>query len=154
MFGRRATVAHHGAAPMPTGSGGPMVPQTDGWAPFGHGQHPSDQIGAYDGGPLNQWPAYIPGVQLNNGVQYLRSGWYTPTRSVIPNAQTYATVAQANLPGAQRVGSRYTGPIGPITARLFKQQVTAESIRGTAMQAQPWAAGMVPDWARLPVTDE
>lgn len=108
-----------------------------GWRAFGNGQHPSQQIGAYAGLPLNQFPALIPGVQLHGGREGNNPGWYYPSRSVVPQYQQ--TQQFANLPGGQRRGSTFTGPIGPITARLFRARVAAAAVPQTSLFTQPWA---------------
>lgn len=117
---------------------------TAGWAPFGHGQHPSDQIGAYAGSPLNQFPANVPGVQLHEGVEFLSSAWYYPSISAIPNGSIQVSQHEANLPGAQRYGSQYSGAVGPTNVRLFRRRVAAASVQQTALLAQPWAGILAP----------
>lgn len=121
-----------GPIPSARGIGGEA-----GWRAFGSGQHPSAQTGAFDGTLLNQLPANIPGVQLWNGVAGMTQGWYFPSRSVVPSFQQ--TQQMVNLAGAQRRGSMFTGPIGPVSARLYRARVTAAAVPQTSLLSQPWA---------------
>lgn len=139
-YGTRAVIAHRKAqVPAYTdesAGGSGHVPRTNGWAPFGQGQSPVQQIGAYDGPPANQYPALIPGVQRHQGVEFLNSRYYVPSRSAVPIFQQ--TQQHVNLPGPQLDASRYTGAIGPVTARLFRRNVTSQSIQQSALRAEPW----------------
>lgn len=145
MFNRRAIASHRPATPMP----GPAsnVGAVTGWAPFGAGQHPSEQIGAFAGQRLNQFPAYIPGVQLHSGREWGRSNWYYPTVSYVPNGSVQITQQQANLPGSQRWAAQFSGPVGPVNAQQNRFQVAAAQIAQSGMQAYTWAQNLVPQQA-------
>lgn len=115
-----------------------------GWRAFGHGQAASEQIGAFDGSPLNQFPVNLPGVQRYCGVEGLQSGWYYPTVTVVPaGASTVQQVQRGSgtsrLAGAQRRGQTFTGPIGPITAKVFRKRVLAASVDQSALSVESWA---------------
>jgi hypothetical protein len=145
MFGRpRAIRAHRPAAPVPGHGGGPQLGTVTGWAPFGYGQHASNQIGAFAGQLLNQYPANIPGVQLDNGRQGAGVGsrWYYPSLTAIPNGSLQQTQRPNNVIGGQRYGSRYSGGIGPVTAKRNAAALTAAQVRQSGLAAMQWAQGL------------
>lgn len=113
---------------------------TAGWRPFGVGAQPNEQIGAFDGSLLNQFPAKWDEPQLWGGVIGLNSHWQVPTVSVLP--YWVQTQRPTNLPSAQRDASRYTGGIGPLTARRFRANVTAAQVRQSGAQAMAWASDL------------
>lgn len=146
MFGRRprGITSHRPAVATPAHGGGPMPGTQAGWAPFGYGQHPSDQIGAYAGQLLNQYPANIPGVQLSNGRQASGVGahWYYPALTAIPNGSLQQTQRPNNVTGGQRYGSRFTGPIGPVNAKRAAAALSAAQVRQSGLAAMQWAQGL------------
>lgn len=147
MFGRPKQLRMRGALvstqPVVTPANA-HVNGTAGWAPMPGAQHPSQQIGVYAGSLLNQYPAYIPGVQLHQGVESLMPRWYTPTAFALPPGSTNLQTTQRpnNVMGGQRYGSQFSGPIGPISARKNQANVVAAQVRQSGMQALQWAQGL------------
>lgn len=139
MFGTakrpRAVPSPRGAAPVPDNFPG----YTTGWAPFGNGQSPVQQTGAFAGQQLNQYPANIPGVQLSSGRNWGRTGWYYPTLFAIPNGSPQQTQQNANLAGGQRNGSTYRGGLGPLQQQGIMAGVTAQQIAQSGAAALGWA---------------
>lgn len=118
---------------------------TAGWRGIGYGAAPSEQVGAYDGTVLNALPAIVPGVQLHQGVEGMNSGWYYPTVSAIPGGSPQEYRPTPGAAGGQRYGSRYSGPIGPLSVRRMRQRVAQASIEQTALMAEPWAGVLAPN---------
>lgn len=118
---------------------------TAGWRAFGHGQHASDQIGAYDGTPLTSLPGIVPGVQLHAGVEGLDAGWCYPSVSAIPNGSIQQTPAVAAADTGQRYGSIFSGPLGPLNVRRMRARVSQASIEQTSLMAEPWAGVLAPN---------
>ncbi len=115
---------------------------TAGWAPGYGSPSPNQQIGRYAGGLLNQYPASPSGVMLHGGREWGSSHWYYPAVSVIPNGSTQQTTRPNNVMGAQRSGSIFGGPIGPVTARLFRARVADAQVRQSGLSASDWAQGL------------
>lgn len=115
-----------------------------GWRPMPGSQNPSQQIGAFNGSLLNQFPARIDGVQLHSVREFGNPYWYTPTRFPLPVGSTnlQTTTRPNNLPGAQRYGSQFSGPIGPISARKNQANVVAAQVRQSGLNALRWAEGL------------
>lgn len=139
MFGTakrpRAVPSAHPAAPVPTGPTG----YVNGWAPFGNGQHATQQTGAFAGQQLNQYPVNIPGVQLSSGRNWGRSAWYYPSIFAIPNGSPQQTQQNANIAGGQRNGSTFRGGLGPLQQQGIMAGVTAQQVRQSGAQALGWA---------------
>lgn len=127
------------AMPSQAGIGG-----TAGWAPFPGYVDRAQQTGAYAGRLLNQFPANLPGVQLHSGREWGSSSWYYPAVAPIPNGSIQQTQQPVNLPSAQRYGSLFQGPIGPITAQRNAALVVAAQIRQSGQSALQWAAALNP----------
>ncbi len=140
----RAIMAITAPAPTPTHRGGPMPGVVTGWRANGDGQHATQQIGAFAGQLLNQYPANIPGMQLDNGRQGAGVGahWYYPALTAIPNGSVQQTQRPNNIVGGQRWGSMYSGPISPISAKQNAAAVTAAQVRQSGLQAMAWARGL------------
>lgn len=116
---------------------------TNGWAPGPGTPSPQQQIGAFSGPPLNQYPAYISGVQLHSGREWGNSSWYYPTAGVLPpGGQPQLTQQSAQIAGAQRYGSLFGGPIGPISAKRYRAKIAAAQARQSGAQAMAWAQGL------------
>lgn len=132
-----------GAGPVVAGSAG-HVNGTAGWRPMPGSQNPSQQIGAFDGSLLNQYPAYIPGVQLHSGREWGNPNWYTPTALALPPGSTnlQTTTSPNNIMGGQRYGSQFSGPIGPLSARKNQANVVAAQVRQSGLSALQWAQGL------------
>lgn len=136
MWGR----PHATVSPRPVAAiGPPPIAGVTGWAPLPGTQNPSQQIGAFAGQRLNQWPANVPGVQLHSGHEGNNAHWYTPTLTAIPNGSLQQTQRPNNLPGGQRDAVRYTGPIGPLSARRNAVLVAAAQVRQSGLAALGWA---------------
>lgn len=105
-------------------------------------QHASQQIGMFDGTLLNQYPVNLPGVQLLSGREGNNPRWYYPTLAPTPLGNNQQTTQGTAFAGAQRFGSMFGGPIGPITARLFAARVSAAQVRQSGLQAMTWARGL------------
>lgn len=114
----------------------PAVPAqygTDEWVPFTHSALAPNQIGTRGARVLNQYPANVPGVQLFGGVAGLRSGWYYPSLSSLPQFQQSQRLV--NVPGGQRAGQTFTGPLGPISARALATRVAQAQLRQSGVMA-------------------
>lgn len=122
----------------PMGPGG----YTAGWAAIPATLAPWQQIGAYAGSMLNQFPANLPGPQLHSGREWGSTDWYTPTTSYVPNGSVQLTQTPGQYAGAQRAGSIYGGPIGPLTANKYAAAVTAAQVRQSGLQAMNWALSL------------
>lgn len=129
-------------APFPLPPVHSQIAGTAGWAAIPFTLAPWQQIGAYAGGLLNGYPANIPGVQLHSGREWGSSHYYYPQISYLPNGSVQETAFPAQRPTAQRYGSTYTGPIGPVSAKQNAAAVTAAQIRQSGMQAYQWAKGL------------
>lgn len=129
------------AGPLPTG---PVGGQVTLWAPLPGYVSEQQQKGAFAGRLLNQFPAKVDGVQLQNGRLNNNPGWNTPGVTFSPTGYGTPTTQQNNLPGGQRVGQRYGGGIGPISARRNMQAVIAAQIRQSGASALKWAEGLSP----------
>lgn len=128
---RFATFRRRGGDPVPAEYG------VDRWRPYPTAAGDWNQIGV--GAPwLSQFPARWDQPQLHQGVEGLRSGYLTPSRSVVPTFQQ--TQQGANRPGPQRAGQTYTGPVGPISANQLMSRVTAAQVRQSGLQALSWAS--------------
>lgn len=127
------------AAPSAAGIGG-----TAGWAPFAGYVPPEHQTGQYAGRLLNQFPANLPGAQLHSGREWGNSGWYYPAVRALPNGSQQQTQQHAYLPGAQRYGSLFQGPIGPLDAQRNAALVVAAQVRQSGQSALAWAAALKP----------
>lgn len=135
----------------------PAVPQfsqagiggTAGWRPMpgqAPGYHADQQIGAYAGSMLNQFPALLPGMQLLNGREGGYSGYYTPTAFPVTNGGLSQTQNPSNVPGGQRWGQAYGGPLGPISVAQLRANVTAQQVRQSGLAAMSWAKGLSPTY--------
>lgn len=113
---------------------------TAGWRPLSWGQAPWEQIGAYDGSPLNQYPAHYDQPQLRQGVEGLRSNWQVPT--VLPVLSWQQTQNVANVPGAQRYGAPAGAPVGPLSAKAMRARVASAQVRQSGMASMSWAQGL------------
>lgn len=135
MFGRRRkSYPALGADVAPSGWGDVS------WRPLPTLGPAPLQIGVYGQQLLNQFPARYEGLQLDCGVNGLRSGYFTPTVSVVPTFQQ--TAHPVNVPGGQRAGQTHTGPLGPLSARKLQQAVVAAQVRQSGLQAMQWAQGL------------
>jgi hypothetical protein len=101
---------------------------------------PWQQIGRYGDQYLSQFPAYYNQPQLHSGSEWLAPGMYyfTPTVSVIPTFEQ--TQRPVNMPGGQRVGSGYSGPIGPLSVRGLLARVTQAQVKQSGAGALSWAS--------------
>lgn len=129
--------------PIPDGAR-PAALLEAGWAPFGHGQSPVQQIGAYAGRMLNQYPAIIQGTQRHSVREFGNSRWFYPVARPTPLGNLSQTQQNAMVPGSQRYGSRFSGLLGPINSRQVTGAVVAQQIRQSGLQAMNWAAGLNP----------
>lgn len=140
MFGRpkrpaaRARIAYTEPAPTARPSLG-----VTGWRPGPGTPHPSQQIGAYAGTLLTQYPAMPREVQRHQGVEYLHAGWYYPT-SVGPVLPTQRTIRPNNTNSGQRYGMRFTGALGPVNAQVMSGAVVDAQARQTTLAISPWMA--------------
>jgi hypothetical protein len=139
MFGNRRArlTGQHPAAPPSD-----HRPTVTGWAPLPGAQGAHQQIGAFAGQMLNQYPANIPGVQLHSGREGNNPGWYYPSLTVIPNGNLQQTQRPNNVNGGQRYGSLFSGPIGPLSARRMAANVAAQQVRQSGLTAMQWAQGL------------
>lgn len=133
----RALFKRRAAGDEPTG---PVWGNNEGWKPLPTMGPAPLQIGVFAGQLLNQYPAYYTQPQLHQGVEGLRSNWFVPTRGVVPDFM--ATAYPQNVPGGQRMGSTYTGPLGPISSRRMQSRVVAAQVRQSGLQAMQWAQGL------------
>lgn len=166
MFGRRAKAspAYYDPSASPAGSGAlptltpPVKPPTGpggltaGWKPGPGIPNPQQQIGAYDGGMLNQFPAYLPGPQLHSVREFGNSGWYYPSLTPLPNGNLTQTTTPNNVPGAQRYGSLFSGPIGPISAKKNAARLAAQQVRQSGLAATTWGLTLNPAYAMQPTS--
>ena len=138
-----AVVSASPILPAPPSSAG--INGTAGWAALPH-ISPQAQIGAYGGRLLNRFPANLPGVQLHSGREWLQcgTGWYYPSLVPLPNGSIQQTQQLTNLPGAQRYGALFSGPIGPITAQRNAALVTVAQIRQSGAAALQFARNLNP----------
>lgn len=143
-YAPRAIVATSAPIAAPRHPGGPQWGTEAGWAPFGQGQAREQQIGAYAGQMLNQYPAMISGVQLDNGLSDsgVGSRWYYPALTAIPNGSLQQTQRPNNVIGSQRYGSIYSGPLGPVNAKAATAAVAAAQVRQSGLAAMGWARGL------------
>ena len=111
-----------------------------GWRPLPSGAAPWSQIGVYGDSLLNQFPAYYNQPQLHSGTEWLQSGWYTPSESVLPNFMQ--TQQPANVAGGQRVGAVPGAPVGPISSRAYASRVLQAQIKQSGASALSWAANL------------
>lgn len=139
-----AVVAAQPILPAPPSAAG--IGGTAGWAPLPGYVSTQAQIGAFNGRLLNRYPANLPGVQLHSGREWLQggSGWYYPSTTPLPNGSIQQTRQYTNLPGAQRYGSLFSGPIGPITAQQNAALVTVAQIRQSGASALQFARNLRP----------
>lgn len=128
--------------PAPPSQAG--IAGTAGWAPFPGYVPEAAQTGVYAGRLLNQFPANLPGVQLHSGREWGSSSWYYPAVVPLPNGSLQQTQAPVNLPSAQRYGSLFQGPIGPLDAQKNAALVVAAQIRQSGQSALQWAAALNP----------
>lgn len=89
--------------------------------------------------PLSQVPARWEDVQLHNGVDGLRSGWFFPPSPGAWGPPVQVPVIQqtarpVNVPGAQRFGNRYGGTLGLVANQQMRLNVLRAQIKqsGTA----------------------
>lgn len=129
---------------LPYGQPGPREGYVTGWKamPGAEFATPNNQTGAFAGQLLNQYPAYLPGVQLRQGREYGNSAWYTPTQSYVPNGTIQLTQQHGQVPGGQRSGSRYQGGIGPVTARGYKANVTKAQAAQSGLEQLAFASNL------------
>lgn len=129
---------------LPANYGG--IQGTAGWkaVPGSASYSPVEQIGAYNGSLLNQYPAYIAGVQLHSGREWGNPHWYTPTAYALgPNETNLQTTTRpANIAGAQRYGSRFSGPIGPLSVKKNQANLRAAQVRQSGLSLTEWAQGL------------
>jgi len=143
MFGRKRGAARAVLTySEPQRPHGAQIGGTAGWAPGYGTPHASQQTGRYAGGLLNQYPASPSGVQLHGGREWGWACWYYPAVSVIPNGSVQQTTHPNNISGGQRSGSIFGGPIGPVTARLFRAKVADAQVRQSGLSASDWAQGL------------
>ena len=110
------------------------------WRPLPSGAAPWSQIGVYGDSLLNQFPGYYNEPQLHSAVEWLQSGWYTPSESVLPNFMQ--TQQPTNVAGGQRTGATPGAPVGPITARGWAQRVMQSQVQQSGASALSWAANL------------
>lgn len=153
MFGRKAPAtdgprmqaAYPALAPVaPLGVSAAGIGGTAGWRPLPGQQNPSQQIGMYAGSLLNQFPAYLPGVQRSSGVEFLSSRWYYPTTGPVALGGLTQTTRPNNIAGGQRYGSHFSGPIGPISAQANAAAVVAAQVKQSGLAALNWAKRLNP----------
>lgn len=132
-----------GVGPVPRGVR-PTGRLTAGWLPGYGSPAPQQQIGRFDGSMLNQYPAYLPGVQRHSVREFGDSRWFYPMAVRSPLGNLSQTVNYSNLPGAQRHGSAFGGLLGPINSRRVTGAVLAQQLRQSGLQAMGWAAGLNP----------
>lgn len=114
-----------------------------GWAPAGHGQAASEQIGAFSGSALSMRAGNVLEVQKRQGVEGLGAGWYIPARLTSSTAYLI-TMRAGNAAEVQRIAGGSNGQLGPITARAMRANVTAQSIRQSGLAAVQWAQSLSP----------
>jgi hypothetical protein len=124
----------------------PGIQGTAGWRamPGSVAYSPTQQQGAYNGTLLNQYPAYIPGVQLHSGREWGNPHWFTPTAYALgPNETNLQTTTRpANVAGGQRYGSRFSGPIGPLSVKKNQANLQAAQVRQSGLSMLQWAQGL------------
>lgn len=109
----------------------------DRWQSFPAVPAPWQQIGK--GAPwLSQFPAYYNQPQLHSGVEWERSAWYTPTRSVLPTFEQ--TQRPTNIAGGQRTGLSFSGLLGPLSARRMAARVKQSQVAQSGAGALSWAS--------------
>lgn len=131
----RATFRRRGGDPVAAEYG-----PTPGWRPLPNTLAPWQQIGVYGNAIQSNFPSNYVQPQLLQGVEGLRSAYYTPTKSGQVNF--LLNQQQAYLPGYQRYGSQYSGPLGPISSKQLQQNVVTAQIRQSGLQALQWAQGL------------
>jgi hypothetical protein len=114
-----------------------------GGRPFAPLATPNVQGGYFDDVRLNQFPARWEGLMLRCGVEGLKSGWYTPTISVVPTFQQ-SQYPQRDRVGTQRFGQGYTGGVGPVNVAAMNAAVVAAQIRQSGLSAMSWAKDLTP----------
>lgn len=119
---------------------------TAGWKPAPGFQNPSQQIGMFAGQMLNQFPALLPGPQLHSGREWGNSSYYTPYAkpAVVGNGGLTQTTRPNNVASAQRYGSIFQGPIGPLSATKMQADVVAAQIRQSGVSMLGWAQALTP----------
>src|ERR1700742_2814802 len=130
--------------PVPVDARSPNLLGLAGWAPGPGTPHPSQQIGLFAGRMLNQYPAIVPGIQRHSVREFGNSRWNVPLAVPSPLGNLSQTMNYANLPGAQRRGSQFSGLLGPINSRQVTASGVAQQIRQSGLQAMNWAAGLNP----------
>lgn len=157
MFGRRRKLAQAGPAVFTQQQGvvtvtpvlaqpphAPAPAGTAGWRAFPGVLAPHEQIGAYAGSMLNQFPAMLPGVQLHSGREGHNTHYFTPTAQPVYLGGLSQTTRPNNIAGAQRYGSMFGGPIGPITAQQNQAAVYAAQVKQSGLAALGWAKALTP----------
>lgn len=135
-----ATGAYVAVAPVtPRPPDASRIAGTTGWA-ANPALPPSQQVGMYAGTLLNQFPAMVTQPQLWQGREGLTSSWYFPAVKPLPLGSIQQTQQPAYLPGAQRYGSQFSGPIGPLSARLLSRRVLADQVRQSGMALVQYAS--------------
>lgn len=135
MFGRIALKSHRPAA-APAGA---QVGGVTGWRGIPTPSQ-TQQIGAFAGTVLTQFPVNLPGVQLNCGVNSMSAGWYTPSRSQLPSFMQ--SQQRGFSAGPQRGGQTYAGGLGPLTVAQMNNNVAAAQVRQSGLAAFSWARGL------------
>jgi hypothetical protein len=134
------------AAELVIPPGYPGIQGTAGWRAMPGSQYyaPAQQIGAFNGSLLNQYPAYIPGVQLHSGREWGNPNWYTPTAYALPAGSTnlQTTTRPANVAGGQRRGLTFSGPIGPLSVKAMQANLRAAQVRQSGLAMTQWAQGL------------
>lgn len=136
-----AILATYAAAPAGVSERG--IGGTAGWEALPGAQNPNQQIGMYAGSLLNQYPARVDGPQKHSAVEWLYPGWRTPVKVGAPQSPQ-TSQQMANIAGAQRYGSMFQGPLGPLTAQGATENVTTQQIRATGVAALEWARKLNP----------
>lgn len=147
MFGRRKRVAQGERVTVAPALVNTITPPQQaagyvtGWAPAGHGQAASEQIGAYSAPMLTMRAGNIVERQKVQGVESLSSGWCIPGR--LSSATGYAiTMRAGNAQEVQKIAGGSNGQLGLIGARVMRANVTAQSVRQSGLAAVQWAQGL------------
>lgn len=135
---RWPTIRRRGGDPVPA-EYGPVTAARR--AMPGH-QLPPNQIGLYGDNQLSQFPARWEGLMLRCGVEGLRDGWYTPSKSVVPDFQQTQYPAVNVSP--QLMGANPGAPVGPVNVAAMQANVIAGQIRQSGLAAMSWARQLTP----------
>lgn len=130
-----------GRKAKPVGDPVPEEYGVDTWRGWPYGTAPQEQIGIYGAQLLSQYPAYYNQPQLHSGPEWLSSHWFTPTAGTLP--YWTQTTRPQNVPGGQRWGAPYSGPVGPISAQANQSRVAQAQLAQSGARALGWAQSLI-----------